>query len=267
VYHVCQSLEDDPVRGTRGPYLIIQASKHEIGKNQKAFLNGAHPCGFALILDLNASGPEGAGPSPVCRQSGDRAIAANSSIRPIRHLPNLSILSESLMGRIAFSDNRVTGILLANRRHILATQSHPERRCYHLSRIPPALCNRAAPAPPPISILPLVDISVGLSAYGHPCIPIVSKPRPGSYDKDNYSLQCRARWPSSLRLAAVDHQLVCFSYLLAEVPDPQVQQQSLAGVSSGHVAGVGCNLNEPTSSGNITITSYNSNDIPAVVPN
>jgi choline dehydrogenase len=113
----------------------------------------------------------------------------------------------------------------------------------------------------------MLNLPVGLSAYDHPCIPIVAKPRPGSYDKDEYSLQCQARWSSSLRPGTIDHQLVCFSYLFAKVQDPRVQQRSLAGGANGHVAGIGCNLNKPTSSGTVSITSCNPNDLPTVVPN
>jgi hypothetical protein len=35
---VYRSLENDPVRGTRGPHPTIRASEHEIGKIQKSFL-------------------------------------------------------------------------------------------------------------------------------------------------------------------------------------------------------------------------------------
>lgn len=151
------------------------------------------------------------------------------------------------MDRITFLGNRATGILLANKRHILTTHEVILSAGAILS---PAILQRSGIGPSQLlhrhGILSLVDLPVGLSAYGHPCIPIVARPRPGSYDKVDYSLQCQARWSSSLRPGTVDHQLVCFSYLFAEAPDPQVQQRSLAGVSSGHVAGIGCNLNKPT---------------------
>lgn len=80
VYHVYQSLENDPVRGTRGPHPIIRASEHEIGKIQKAFLNGAYQCGFPLVLDLNAPGAKGAGPPPVCRRGDDHVSATSTFI-------------------------------------------------------------------------------------------------------------------------------------------------------------------------------------------
>src|SRR5277367_6197220 len=211
VYHVYQSLENDPVRGTRGPHSIIRASEHEIGKIQKAFLIGAYQCGFPLVLDLNAPGAEGAGPSPVCRRGDDRVSAASTFIDPIRHLPNLSILSESLVDRTTFSGNRATRILLANKRHILTTHEVILSAGAILS---PAILQRSGIGPSQLlhrhCILSLVDLPVGLSAYDHPCIPIVTTPRPGSYDKVDYSLQCQARWSSSLRPGTVDHQLVCF---------------------------------------------------------
>jgi choline dehydrogenase len=93
MYHVYQSLENDPARGLRGPHPIIRASEQN-WQDSKSLFNGAHQCGFTLILDLNAPSADGAGPSPVCRQGDGRVSAADTFIEPIRHLPNLSILSE-----------------------------------------------------------------------------------------------------------------------------------------------------------------------------
>lgn len=66
---------------------------------------------------------------------------------------------------------------------------------------------------------------------------------------------------------AIDLQLVCFSYLYAQAADPQLQQRSLSGTATGHVAGVGCNLNKPTSSGTTFITSRDPHRLPEVTPN
>ena len=240
VYHVHESLESDPVRGTRGPHPIILASEHEIDKIRKAFLNGVYQCGFPLVLDLNVPDAEGAGPSSVCRRGDDCVNVASTFIDPVRHLPNSSILSESLVDRITFSDNRATGILLANKRQILTTHEVILNTGAILS---PAILQPSEIGPFQLlhrhGILAMVDLPVGLSAYDHPCIPIVIGPRPGSYDKVDYSFQCQARWSSSLRPGTVDRQLVCFSYLFVEPPNPQVQQRSLACVSSGHVAAIG----------------------------
>src|SRR2546421_4469015 len=69
---------------------------------------------------------------------------------PFDTYPNLSILSESLVDRITFSGNRATGILLANRRHILATPKVIPSACAILSL---AIVQRSGigpfPAPPP----------------------------------------------------------------------------------------------------------------------
>jgi choline dehydrogenase-like flavoprotein len=108
VYHVYQPLENDPVRGTRGPRPIIRASEHEIGKIQKAFLIGAYQRGFPLVLDLNALGAEVAGPSLVCRRDDDcvlltpaawvwRCLGAHrvGFLHPVAllHLPSLDLMS------------------------------------------------------------------------------------------------------------------------------------------------------------------------------
>ena len=151
----------------------------------------------------------------------ERVSAANTFIDPIRHRPNLKILSESLLDRITFSNNRAAGVLLADKRHILATHEVVLSAGAILS---PAILQRSGIGPSQLlhrhGITSVLDLPVGLSACDHPCVPIVAKPRPGSYHKDDYSLQCQARWSSSLRPGAIDHQLVCFSNLFAEVPDP-----------------------------------------------
>jgi choline dehydrogenase len=197
VCHLYQSLENDEVRGTRGPHLIVRASEHELGKIQKAFLTGVYQCGFPLVLDLNASIAEGAGPSPVYRRGDDRVSAAKTFIDPTRHFPNLEILSESLVDRITFSNNRAAGILLANKRHILATHEVILSTGAILS---PAILQRSGIGRSQLlhrhGITSVIDLPIGLYAHDHPCIPTVAKQRPGSYEKDDYSLRCHGRWSS-----------------------------------------------------------------------
>src|SRR5206468_4194403 len=66
---------------------------------------------------------------------------------PIRHLPNLSILSESFVDRITFFDNKATGILLANKRHIL-----PSREIIRSvgAIFSPAILQRSGTGPSPL---------------------------------------------------------------------------------------------------------------------
>lgn len=59
--------------------------------------------------------------------------------------------------------------------------------------------------------------------------------------------------------------MVCFSYLF--LPSTGHSQRGLAGTATGHVAGIGCNVNKPTSLGLVKIRTKNIHDHPAVMPN
>ena len=265
---VYQSLEDDPVRGTKGPHPIARTSLGEAGMIQKSFLASATNCGFQHVFDLNETGSEGAGPSPVCRRGNKRISAANTFIDPIRCWRNFSLWPESQVDRVTFSGKRAIGVLLTDGRQLSATH---EVIISAGAIFSPALLQRSGIGPADLlrmhKIEMVVNLPVGLNLSDHLCIPIVAKPRKGAYNKDDYSLQMQARWSSSLRPGMINLQMVCFSYLYAQAPDPRVQQRGLAGTASGHVAGIGCNLNKPFSSGTVSIRSVSPEDAPRVVPN
>ena len=269
VYPIYESMEDDPMRGLHGPHPIRRATYDEMGKIQKAFVQGAIQVGFNPVVDLNETGAEGAGPSPVCRRGDMRISAANTFIDPIRRQSNMTVRSNSPVDRIVVSENRADGVLLISGELICGTHEIIVSAGAIFS---PAILQRSGIGPPglleSLKIQRVATLPVGLHASDHPCIPIVAKPRLGCYDKDDYSLQCQVRWSSSLRPGAIDHQLICFSYLFAQAPDPRVyQQRSLAGMASGQVAGIGCNLNKPTSLGIVSIKSKDPLELPKVIPN
>ena len=268
VYNVYQSLEADEVRGTGGPHPIVRVPENETGKIQKAFMDGAGQCGFARVSDLNATGAEGVGASPVCREGPRRISAANTFIDPIRSWNNITVLPEALVDRIEFSGTRATSVLLASGQQILASQEIVISAGAIFS---PAILQRSGIGPSELlqrhDVTVIADLPVGLNLSDHPCIPIVAKPRKGAFDQIDYSLQCQARWSSSQRAGATDHQLVCFSYLFAQPSDTKDTQRSLSGNAIGHVAGVGCNLNKPKATGVIAITSKTSENIPRIAPN
>jgi choline dehydrogenase len=242
----------------------------EAGKIQQAFITGAASCGFKEILDLNAKGAEGAGPSPVCRLGDRRISLANTFIDPIRDWDNLTILSDAHVDCVIFDDNlKATGVVLADGR---AIQASHEVVLSAGAIFSPAILQRSGVGPADSlrarGIPPLADLPVGLNLADHACIPIVARPRPGAYDEGDYSLQMQARWSSSERPGAIDLQMVCFSYLFAQPSDLNATgQRSLGGTSSGHVAGVGCNVNKPTSLGTVMIKSKDPDEIPTVAPN
>ncbi|RAO74292.1 uncharacterized protein BHQ10_010304 [Talaromyces amestolkiae] len=268
VYHVYQSMEEDEVRGTRGPCPIVRTPVEEVGKIQNAFLEGAATSGFRQILDFNAPGAEGVGPSPVCRRGDRRISASNTFIDPIRDQNNLTILTTAQVERVIFSGKRATGVVLIDGRKIFASKEIIVSAGPIFS---PAILQRSGVGPSALlhslGLTTVADLPVGKNLSDHLCIPIMAKPRKGAYEEDDYSLQMQARWSSSLHPGTTDLQIICFSYLYAQAPDPQVQHRGLSGTATGHVAGIGCNLNKPTSLGTVTIKSKDSWEAPLVAPN
>jgi choline dehydrogenase len=119
--------------------------------------------------------------------------------------------------------------------------------------------------------IPLIsDLPVGKNLSDHPCIPVVARPRSDAYQERDYSLQMQARWSSSERPGTLALQMVCFSYLFVSPSDPAGGGQrgpSLAGTASGQVAGIGCNLNKPTSTGTVAIRTRDALAYPTISPN
>lgn len=266
---VYEGLEGDPLRGTRGPHPIARASFDEAGKIQAAFVEGVTSCGLQRIPDPQATGAEGVGPSPVCRSGSTRVSAADTFIGPARLFPNLTILADSLVDRVLFQDRKAVTVVLASGRKIHAT--HEIILCAG-AVFSPAILQRSGIGPTELlqrhGVAPLVELPVGLNFSDHPCIPLVARPRPGAYTDTDYSLQMQARWSSSLNPGALDLQMVCFSYLFARSADPSMQpQRNLGGPETGHVAGIGCNINKPTSLGTVEIRSRDPNQMPIVRPN
>lgn len=266
VYQEYENLEDDQFRGTHGPHPIVRTSVTEAGKIQRAFLDAAVATGMPMVHDLNATGAEGAGPSPVCRRGTVRISAANTFIDPIRDWPNFTILPSSQVDKVLFSNARACGVHLTSGQAVHASQ---EVIVCAGAIFSPAILQRSGIGPSrlleALQIELVSDLPVGQNLSDHPCIPVVSRPRGGSYQEGDYSLQMQARWSSSQRPGAIDLQMVCFSYLF--VPPAAHGARSLAGTATGHVAGVGCNVNKPTSTGSVAIRSKNAIEYPVVTPN
>ena len=267
---VYDSMEGDKLRGTKGPHPIVRAELDECGEIQQAFVKGAKDIGFEPVVDLNAKGSEGVGPSPVCRDGDRRISAANTFIDPIRHWDNLIILANTHVDQVLFDGNRVTGVSLDSEEVISATQAVV--LCAG-AIFTPAILQRSGIGPrdllESLNIPVIANLPVGHHLSDHPCIPVVARPLPHAYRDTDYSLQMQARWSSNDHPGATDLQLICFSYLFAEGPDPRVQtlSRSIGGTGYGHLAGIGCNVNKPTSEGRVRIQSLDPHDLPSVTPN
>ncbi|KAK3196394.1 hypothetical protein K4F52_000276 [Lecanicillium sp. MT-2017a] len=268
VCKVYELLEDDEVRGSNGPHPITRTIPDEVGKIQNAFVKGALSCGFDWVLDLNAPGAEGVGSSPVCRRGNKRISASVTFIDPIRRKKNFDILANTVVHSVLFDGSVAIGVQLANGQVINASK---EVTLCAGAIFSPAILQRSGVGPSNLfrSLdLPIIsNLPVGQNLSDHVCIPIVARPRPGAYIEGDYSLQMQARWSSSLHPHSTNSQIVCFSFLYAQASDPRVAQRSLAGTAVGHVAGIGCNLNKPTSLGTVTIVSNDANEAPKVRPN
>ncbi|KAK4684199.1 hypothetical protein P7C73_g5998, partial [Tremellales sp. Uapishka_1] len=267
---VYASLEGDEVRGTTGPHPIVRTSLDDAGPIQQAFVLGAEDCGFQLVLDLNAEGSEGVGPSPVCRKGDIRISAANTFIDPVREWTNLTIIAKSHVDKLILRDQRAVGVSLVDGRTIFSTH---EVILSAGAIFSPAILQRSGIGPSALlkslNIPVQIDLPVGIHLSDHPCIPIVARPLPGSYSPNDYSLQMQARWSSTTHPGAIDLQMVCFSYLYAPAPDAalQIGKRALGGTETGHLGGVGCNVNKGTSSGTIKIRSTDPSESPLVSPN
>jgi choline dehydrogenase len=268
VCRIYDKLEEDELRGTNGPHPIMRALRDECGKIQRAFVEGALASGFTETLDLNASRAEGVGASPVCRRGHQRISAANTFIDPIRDRKNLTVITNVEVSHVEFSKTLATGVVLVGGQRIMASD---EVVICAGAIFSPAILQRSGVGPTEVlkslGIHVLSDLPVGKNLSDHVCLPIVAKPRVGAYLDEDYSLQMQARWSSTILPGWTDLQLVCFSYLNAPEPTAGTQGRSLSGSAVGHVAGIGCNLNKPSSIGPVTIKSTDPRERPRVAPN
>jgi choline dehydrogenase len=268
IYQSYESLEEDEYRGTNGPHPIMRTSVSEAGIIQRAFLHGAAASGFPMVEDLNATGAEGAGPSPVCRRGNRRTSAATTFLDPVRTWRNFTVRPNSQVDKVLVSSAKAYGVLLANREVVFASQ---EVAVCAGAVFSPAILQRSGIGPSRVlktfGIRPVSDLPVGENLSDHPCIPVVARPKDKVYQEGDYSLQMQARWSSSQRPGAIDLQMICFSYLFVPPSATGRASRSLAGSATGHVAGIGCNVNKPTSTGSVFIRSTNALEYPVVAPN
>lgn len=269
------ALECDETKETKGLHPLVRTKVEEAGRIQKAFIAGAIDCGLPWTDDLNAVVVEGSGASPICREGNRRISAAKTFVDPIREKANFHLLTNAPVDRISFSGRKATGVILTDHRQILASA---EVILCAGAIFSPAVLQRSGFGPASLltslSIPVLQDLPVGANLADHPCVAVVARPRPGAYAETDFSLQMQARWSSPSRKGTIDLQMVCFSYLYASSSMSPPQDpislkktvRSLGGTASGHVAGIGCNLNKPTSRGSLRIQSRDPHEQPLVAP-
>src|SRR5690606_17952711 len=102
----------------------------------------------------------------------------------------------------------------------------------------------------------IADLPVGDNLGDHCVVPILAEPRPGAWSVEHYSLQAVWRFSTRVQPGTLDAQLTMFSYL--NVRTTGEGARGLAGSGGGdleNVAGIGCVLNKPRSTGVVRIAS------------
>ncbi|EME42994.1 hypothetical protein DOTSEDRAFT_63303 [Dothistroma septosporum NZE10] len=217
------ALEKNDASGKQGLHPLTRMQPKEAGKIQKAFVTDAIACGFPWAKDLNATGAEGVGASPVCRTGILRISAANTFIDPIRGKENFQLWPDTCVDRVVLSHGSAVGVVLDDQRYVSASM---EVILSAGAIFSPALLQRSGIGPSALlsslAIHVEQDLPTGANLADHPCIP----------------------------------------------PNSESQsQRSLGGSYVGHVAGIGCNVNKPTSHGTVHIRSRDPRIQPLVSPN
>lgn len=102
-----------PHHGTTGPLTV--SDLRQVNPLSRAFVRAGTECQHPETPDFNAETTEGVGLYQVTQQDGRRFSSARAFLDPVRHRPNLTILTGQQVRRILFSDRTATGIRLASR--------------------------------------------------------------------------------------------------------------------------------------------------------
>lgn len=257
VWNTFDKLESDPAAGVDGGrYPITRATDDELGPLQQAFVDSARAVGAPVVDDFNAGDVEGVGPVPQSRQGAIRMSTALVYLDPVRHRPNLVVRGGVEVSRILLRDATVLGVELADGSHIDAD----EVILCAGAIATPAILQRSGIGPrallEPLGIEVVADLPVGANLADHCVVPLLAVPKPGAWQPDDFSLQTAWRYSSEAQPSSLDSQLTMFSYLDARTNDSGgrgMAGRRLEGVAN--VAGIGCVLNKPRSTGRVAITS------------
>jgi choline dehydrogenase len=103
-----------PLHGTDGPVQVWRVEDWSAG--DLAFTDACEALGLAKVEDINGDREQmpSVGPVPKNIVAGNRLNAALSYINPVRHRPNLTIQTETLVDRVRFEGDRATGIITSD---------------------------------------------------------------------------------------------------------------------------------------------------------
>ncbi len=99
---------DPAFHGTNGPLTV--APLRSLNPMARVYLEAAAQAGIPFNPDFNGANQAGAGLYTFTQRNGERVTAEGAYLDPIRHRPNLHILSERTVTKILFDGKRATGI-------------------------------------------------------------------------------------------------------------------------------------------------------------
>jgi len=104
---------DDPFRGHAGPLVLERgpATNPLFG----AFFEAVQQAGLTLTDDVNGFRQEGFAAFDRNVHDGRRLSAARAYLRPVKHRPNLDVITRAFVTRILFDGNRATGVEYVHR--------------------------------------------------------------------------------------------------------------------------------------------------------
>lgn len=103
-----ESQIDPAYHGTNGPLNI--APLRSVNPMANVFLEAAQLAGHSLNADFNGARQNGVGLYTFTQKGGERVTAEGAYLDPIRHRPNLTVMSETEVTRVLFDGQKATGL-------------------------------------------------------------------------------------------------------------------------------------------------------------
>lgn len=110
-----QDFADREYHGQRGPLFVKRRYTFDrpIGGVQQAFIDACVRLGLPICPDQNAPQPFGVSGTAACVKDGRRQSTAVAYLGPARGRPNLTVVSEALVGSLLLSGKRAEGVQYA----------------------------------------------------------------------------------------------------------------------------------------------------------
>ncbi len=103
-----QIWRDSPFHGVAGPLTVTDLKTRSRATDR--FIAAGESLGYQRCEDFNAENPQGFGYRQVTQRNGLRVSVAKAYLSPVKHRPNLRIVTDALVDRVTFDGRRATGV-------------------------------------------------------------------------------------------------------------------------------------------------------------